>query len=190
MIKHIIYIHGFNSDGDGWKADALRKHFPNKEVIAPDFPAAPKQVMEQLKALLATRKPEECLLIGTSLGGFYAYIISAQYAIPAWLFNPSLAPYQTLDDRGIGQFYTWKKQRPYLFKKVYLTQLADLKNSSDKQIKHELLQFYIATDDDILDHSTLAQQFPSNSIHYYDKAGHSFSKFEKVLKQNKNNLAF
>ncbi len=184
-IETFIYIHGFNSDGDGWKAKALQKHFPDAKIIAPDFPANPLEVMIQLDLILDNLSPENTIIIGTSLGGFYAYVCSAKYNLPVWLFNPSLSPYLTLNDRGIGQFSTWTKKRPYLFLAKYLDTLKQLKIEADKKINYINLRFFIATDDDVLDHSQLNNQYPSAFFQWFDEAGHSFSKFEKVLKAEK-----
>lgn len=176
-----LYIHGFNSDGDGWKAQALRRQFPESQVIAPDLPANPLEVM-QLLGRVVTTSTAPIQLIGTSLGGFYAYCLSAQFQLPAWLFNPSLEPYKTLNDRGIGDFKTWTKQRDYRFKADYLAPLQLLRSQADYEVQVESLRFFLADDDDILDHSSLAQQFPKADIRWFSGAGHGFSKFEKVLK--------
>ena len=185
MPKTFIYIHGFNSDGDGWKAKALKRHFPEDKVIAPDFDADPMKVMAKLDGIIRDLQPKNTHILGTSLGGFYAYICCAKYGIKASLFNPSLAPFYTLDDRGIGQFYTWTKKRSYLFKETYLPMLAKLKKDADKQVNPLKCHFYLATDDAILDHSQMSQLYPDIAIDWFDHAGHSFSKFEKVLVQLK-----
>jgi len=177
-----IYIHGFNSDGNGWKARALEQHFPKARIIAPDFPANPVEVMKQLDEILETLIPTNTFLLGTSLGGFYAYICSAKYNMKAYLFNPSLEPYHTLNDRGIGHFSTWTKQRSYIFLADYLLLLKQMKQRADHTVNIKNISFFLATDDDVLDHSKINEQFPKANIEWFDKAGHSFSKFEKVLK--------
>ncbi|RMF02406.1 MAG: alpha/beta fold hydrolase [Bacteroidetes bacterium] len=179
-----LYLHGFNSDGDGWKARALRKHFSAATVLAPDLPAEPYAVVAQLEDLLSPL-PEQLVVLGTSLGGFYAYFLSAQWQVPALLFNPSLQPYHTLEGRGVGQFQTWTKQRDYHFKRAYLAQLRQLKKLADTRIDVKRLRFFLATDDDLLDHRHLPELYPEAYISWIDGAGHGFSKFEKVLKQAK-----
>lgn len=185
MQQTLLYIHGFNSDGDGWKAKALERHFPNAKVIAPDFGANPEDVMKQLDGIFSQLTLANTHIFGTSLGGFYAYVCCAKYGVKTSLFNPSLTPFHTLDDRGIGQFYTWTKKRPYLFKKAYLPVLRLLKKEADAQIQASNCHFYLATDDDVLDHSQLSTLYPAIAVDWFDNAGHSFSKFEKVLVQLK-----
>lgn len=178
-----LYIHGFNSDGDGWKAAALRRQFPTATVLAPDLPADPQAVITLLEELVTADRP--LWLIGTSLGGFYAYYLSAKYQLPALLFNPSLSPHITLQGRGIGHFKTWTKQRDYHFLEDYLPVLAQLKTQAQALAQDQLLRFFLAEDDAVLDHRQLPTHFPASEINWYSEAGHGFSKFEKVLKTSK-----
>ncbi len=178
----IFYLHGFNSDGGGWKTAALQKHFPAARVLSPDLPADPAQVMQLLEATL---KDVELpvYLFGTSLGGFYALCLSARYELRAFLFNPSLQPHQTLH-RGIGTWETFVKKRPYVFRPTYLSVLEQLTAEARLRLQPRLLHFFLATDDDILDLKPIPEQFPNAaSIRWYDDCGHSFSLFEKALKE-------
>ena len=180
----LCYLHGFASDGGGWKAQALAQFFPQAKIISPDLPANPKAVISSTKPLLEQAE-RPLFLFGTSLGGFYAYYFSALLHCPAFLFNPSLRPHQTLD-RGIGHWTTFKKGRSYTFKREYLDQLATLKDEADQLIDPNLLYFYLAEDDDILDLSSIPNLFPDAAeLKWYPNCGHSFSKFEKVLKELK-----
>lgn len=177
-----LYLHGFNSDGGGWKVDALQRVFPQAHVLSPDLPADPAEAMALLHAQVQAAA-EPPLFIGTSLGGFYAYCLCAAYQRPAYLFNPSLQPHETLV-RGIGRFRTWTKGRDYHFRADYLPILAELKAEADARIDPGLLHFFLATDDDVLDLTPIPQQFPTAAtLRWYDGAGHAFSKFEKALKE-------
>ncbi len=183
---NFLYLHGFNSDGDGWKAQALRQRFPASSVFAPDLPAQPSAVLRLLEELLLTiptTSDTPLVLLGTSLGGFYAYYLSAVKGLPALLFNPSLQPHETLDDRGIGEFQTWTKGRDYHFKVEYLLELAQLKQEAEKKVDVSRLRFFLAEDDEVLDLNRIPANYPEASIRWYSKAGHGFSVFEKVLKE-------
>lgn len=179
-----LYLHGFNSDGDGWKAEALRRQFPRTKVNAPDLPASPREVVDWIANYVAAT-PEPVTFLGTSLGGFYAFYASALYRRPALLFNPSLFPDQTLDDRGIGEFLTWTKGRPYPFKREYLPELALLREKAFAKHDPRLLRFFLAEDDDVLDLQPIPKLFPTADVRWFSGAGHGFRKFEKVLKMGK-----
>lgn len=177
---NLIYFHGFNSDGHGWKFQALRKHFKTFQVHSPDLPAAPFAVVDVIKPIVdhAGGSP---YFVGTSLGGFYAYYFSALYDAPGFLFNPSIRPHQTLR-RGIGQHQTFTKGRPYHFKESHLKDLAALKHQADARVNPANLNFFLATDDDVLDLSAIPGLFPNaNFLKWYDGVGHGFSGFREVI---------
>lgn len=176
----IIYFHGFNSDGHGWKFQALRKHFKGFKVHSPDLPAAPLQVVQTIKPIIEAA-PGEVYLVGTSLGGFYAYYFSAIFGFPCFLFNPSIRPHETLH-RGIGLHKTFTKGRDYDFRESYLEDLKGLKEEADKKIMETNLNFFLATDDDILDLTPIPGLFPkANYLEWFEEAGHGFSRFREVL---------
>ncbi len=180
----LIYLHGFASDGGGWKAAALQKHFPGATVVSPDLPADPAAVVQQLADLLRELHAP-IYVFGTSLGGFYALFLSARYGLPAFLFNPSIRPDQTLV-RGIGKWETFIKKRPYHFEPGYLNTLAELRTTMQPDIQPALLHLFLATDDEILDLQLVEAAFPTAaSIRWYDRTGHSFTTFEKALKEIK-----
>lgn len=183
-IMSLLYLHGFNSDGAGWKSAALARHFPGRLLLAPDLPPDPAAVVSTLEALMA-EAPAPVYVFGSSLGGFYAYYLSARYGCPAFLFNPSMQPHLTLH-RGIGAWETYLKKRPYVFEAAYLDTLATLAGEADALADPALLHFFLATDDDILDHSALPARFPNAaSLRWYDRCGHRFDKFERALKEIK-----
>lgn len=180
----IFYLHGFNSDGGGWKVDALHKHFPTADIISPDLPADPARVVSLLEKLLAQTAAPYCFF-GTSLGGFYAYYLSARYAAPAFLFNPSLQPDTTLQ-RGIGQWRTFRKQRNYHFLPTYLHTLLHIRKEAQRWLRPGLLYFFLSTDDDILDLSGIPSAYPdAAALRWYERSGHGFDKFEMALKEIK-----
>lgn len=180
----LLYLHGFNSDGGGFKYDRLRKKFKSSKVLSPDLPAEPNAVIALVDPLI---KQQEGITycIGTSLGGFYTYYFAAKYQTPCFLFNPSLKPHRTLD-RGIGIWETFHKKRPYVFKKEYLEQLRLLKEEADQKVQSKHLNFFLAEDDDILDLSGIPNLYPdANTIEWYADTGHSFIRFPDTFSRMK-----
>jgi predicted esterase YcpF (UPF0227 family) len=176
----IIYFHGFNSDGQGYKFDLLQQTFPEATVLGPDLPADPAEVIQTISEL--TKNADGPLIgVGTSLGGFYAYYFCAKWQQPCFLYNPSMRPHQTLH-RGVGHHKTWIKGRDYHFKAAFLDTLAQLKAEADANIRPELLHFFLAKDDDVLDLHPIPGLFPNAGyLEWYDKAGHPFSRFGETM---------
>ncbi len=98
----IIYLHGFNSGGRSHKAAWLREHLAPLPVFAPDYPA--HRAREALRVLrkfirrLRRENPRDrrLMLIGSSLGGFWAQRLAPEFDASMVLINPSVRPDETL----------------------------------------------------------------------------------------------
>lgn len=98
----IIYLHGFNSGGRSHKAGWLRVQLAPVPVFAPDYPA--HRANEALRVLrkfirrLRRENPNDgkLMLIGSSLGGFWAQRLAPEFGACIVLINPSLRPDETL----------------------------------------------------------------------------------------------
>jgi len=82
-MSNIIFIHGLESSGHGFKGNLFRKLIP--EIIAPDFTAFTPEI--PLETLLKTRMNElenilmnktNWIIIGSSFGGLMACIFTLQ----------------------------------------------------------------------------------------------------------------
>jgi len=88
----ILYIHGFNSSGQSGKAQEVAEISPEEQVIAPDLPWQPEKAIALLEQLVQTHLDEKILLIGSSLGGYYAQYLGWRFEYPVVLINPALDP--------------------------------------------------------------------------------------------------
>ena len=89
-----MYIHGFMSGANGAKQKQLQKHFKNRyHVIAPEVDADPDKALSILNAIIEKEKPE--IIIGTSLGGWMAYMCDSGDA-ELIIVNPCTTPNNTL----------------------------------------------------------------------------------------------
>jgi predicted esterase YcpF (UPF0227 family) len=99
----IINIHGFNSTGNNSKLQWLRNNNHGHDVYSPTFDYKnedPTNILNHLinkVSLCDSSKIYVQYVIGSSLGGFYAYALQSVYpCIKAILINPSLLPFITL----------------------------------------------------------------------------------------------
>ena len=181
----IFYFHGFASSENSWKIGELKRHVPKETVTAPTLPVDPAEVVKRFEQQNTENgKPE--LVIGSSLGGFYAYYASARFHIPAVLINPSTTPWETLKEHtGINKrYYTGE---PFEWKKQYLDTLKKMGDEIDGfEKKHRLLHFFLSKDDEVLDHSGIPGEFPNaGSIRFFDNCRHSFTRFAEIIPEIK-----
>lgn len=92
----ILYIHGFASCGIGQKSRLLRDYFGRDRVLAPDLPDQPLAAAACLEGLL--ERHDIRLLIGSSLGAYFATWLNRRRSLPAVLINPAIAPSLLLED--------------------------------------------------------------------------------------------
>jgi len=129
----ILNLHGFASAGSGRKAKWLRELFPEEKVISPDLPIAPRKVVKKCLHILEkhgdSTQEKRDFIVGTSLGGFYAYHLSAVTQTPCLLINPSLIPFITMTSR-IGEQKNLKTGDSFIWERSYLKDLAKLFQAS------------------------------------------------------------
>jgi predicted esterase YcpF (UPF0227 family) len=124
----LIYIHGFNSSGESSKANDLRLLFPNIEIISPSLPMDPFKAIQQLEKLITQNQNFPLILIGTSLGGFYAKTLCEKWGLSGILINPSIVPHIGLQDK-VGVQTNYGTGEAHEFKEEYLHTLESLYNT-------------------------------------------------------------
>lgn len=87
---HIVYLHGLDSDPSATKAHLTRTFAQSKQVhvSVPDLNIPPQAVVHTLLSLIDA----DTVLIGSSLGGYFANLLSDLTGVPAVLLNPSIRP--------------------------------------------------------------------------------------------------
>ena len=107
-MKKILYIHGFGSAGSTGTATIMRNLLYEKDVrvISPDVPTSPAEALPFLKSFVEQEQPD--LIIGTSMGGFYAEQLRGYKRI---LVNPSFHMARLLTFRGLGNYEFQNKRQ-------------------------------------------------------------------------------
>ena len=83
---NVWYLHGLESKAGGPKVDYLRK--VSDKVFAPEIKYTNPNTFDVLLNLAKDDKPD--LIIGSSMGGYYADAIASHLGINVLLFNPAL----------------------------------------------------------------------------------------------------
>ena len=91
---NILYLHGFQSSALSIKGQQLKDYctlYTSYTVHLPDLNMPPLQVIETISDLI--RQLDDVVLVGSSLGGFYATQLVAKHSVPAVLINPAMRPW-------------------------------------------------------------------------------------------------
>lgn len=88
----IIYLHGLDSGVNANKAIITADYAKTLgiDTIRPDLNVSPEEVVAKLTALI--KENPNCVLVGSSLGGYFATLLSDMTGVPAVLLNPSIRP--------------------------------------------------------------------------------------------------
>jgi predicted esterase YcpF (UPF0227 family) len=173
-MSKILYLHGFASCGEGNKSALLKNHFGEDAVIAPDLPFAPLDAVAFIEEIVENSAFD--LLIGSSLGGFYATYFAEKYRMKAVLINPSTQPWQTL-----AAYVGWQKrycdEEVFEFKAIYLEQLKLLQVSVQNGDYLLLLQ----SKDEVLDYSKAHSLYNAHRVIVEYGGNHRFENLDDYL---------
>lgn len=178
----IIYLHGFRSTGNSGKTQTLKAIFPKHRVIGCDYsPHCPSLANQELRELIATEEhnsDENIVVIGTSLGGFWARWMAKEFGIKALLINPSLHPDTTLptgsfevyDTSGSNIHVTQNDITAFKAYKVNPDQANDLKCT-----------VWVAMNDELLDAKSIIDELDNlHDVVVFESGGHRFSQFAEM----------
>lgn len=93
----ILNIHGYKGSADNSACLVLKEM--GFDVISSqiDYDAeSPEKILEKLSEIISEIHPD--YIVGTSLGGFFALLLSIESKIPTILVNPCIMPFITLTE--------------------------------------------------------------------------------------------
>ncbi len=177
----LLFIHGFLSSSKSSKAQKLKCYLQaqgrENEWLCPDLSANPEKAMQQLRALIQSCK-QPLKLVGSSLGGFYATILSEEFDLKAILINPAVKAGSVLESR-IGVHKAWHSDDNIIFTQ----QDVDALNNMDViQIsKPNNFLVMLEKEDETLDYRWALERYKDCNQLVFNGGNHSFSRFEQVL---------
>lgn len=177
----ILHLHGFASAGEGTKAQLLRQAFPDEPVISPTLNSDPEQAVETIKSYCCqcpSNNPP--LIVGISLGGFYALVTNALYGYPAVVINPSLEPHYSLRQQ-LGKNVNLATGETFCLTERHL-QCLETYTKYLSRMSVDRIMLIVALDDQVLPPQAAISRFrQAYAIVPFEKAGHRFEPFEEVI---------
>jgi uncharacterized protein len=129
----IAYLHGLESDNKGAKNDFLRTI---AEVYDPAINYHENSIYSKILKNVKEFKPD--FIIGSSMGGYFAYEIAKTLAIPALLFNPALHS-RSFDPDMNGLAGAWNNPKMHIVfgrKDKVIDPAETLKIINSKRVSH------------------------------------------------------
>ncbi|HFU77618.1 MAG TPA: hypothetical protein ENK90_01500 [Epsilonproteobacteria bacterium] len=173
-MSKILYLHGFSSCGEGNKSTELKRYFSDEMILSPNLPFSPLEAIAAIEIFLKDEKID--LIIGSSLGGFYATYIAEKYQCKAILLNPSTHPWETL-----SSYVGWQKRfcdnKEFEFKAEYLEAFKLLQKTPSLGEYLVLLQ----SEDEVLDYTKAQSLYNKHKIVVEYGGNHRFENIDEYM---------
>ena len=176
MPTSVLYIHGFASCGQGNKSRLLSQHYGDDWVSSPDLPVAPADAIHLLQDIIEQKRID--LLVGASLGGYYAEYLNGKFAIPTVLINPSTRPFDTLA-AYLGSNTNWCSGEQFAWPPEYLQQLQQMYRHEVPLDERYLV--LLQTADDVLDYELAARRYEQQQVIVERGGNHRFENLGDYL---------
>ncbi len=183
---HLLYLHGFRSSPRSVKAQqvgavvqALQQQGQNITWACPQLPPSPRQAVAELEALVALWPRDTMVVIGSSLGGFYATVLAERLGCRAAVINPAVAPARDLA-RHIGEQTAFHNPADrFFFRPEFITEFEAL---APYPVRHpERYWALIAQGDEVLDWREMVSHYEGARIRLLDGSDHAVSDFPQHL---------
>src|SRR5688572_18097765 len=175
----LIYIHGFNSSAQSFKARLLRERTVAlgraAEFRCPELDHRPSRAIEQLDEVIEHADAPVCL-VGSSLGGYYATDLAEKHAVRAALVNPAVRPYDLLA-AYIGPQRNLYTSAGYEFPAEHLGALRAL----DVPVTPGRYLLLVATGDEVLDYRMATSKYQGCEQIVVRGGDHGFAGFENYV---------
>lgn len=178
----ILYLHGFRSSPKSFKARLMQEHFQaqgkSAQFVCPQLPVSPHAAIQMARELCESVPPDALVLVGSSLGGFYATALAEDLGCRAVLLNPAITPARDLE-KHVGIQPAWHSDEQLDFRAEYVDELGPI---ARERISHPERYFLIAaTGDEVLDWRQMVAHYPGARHKIIEGSDHGLSDFAQYI---------
>jgi len=178
----VLYLHGFLSSPQSKKAqqtlDFCEKSGLKGRILVPQMGNGPAETIDQLQALIHRHKHNPLVLIGSSLGGYYATYLSEEYGFPAVLINPAVKPFE-LWETHLGRHKNYYTDEIHTVTREHIEELKKLEVPVLSQAQNFMV--LIQAGDETLDYRQAVEKFSESNCIVHPNGNHSYENFDLEL---------
>ena len=180
MSGSILYIHGFNSAPESKKASQLTSVMQRmglgEQLRVPALHHHPRQAIAQLETAIGELGSP--LLVGSSLGGYYATWLAERHGLKALLVNPAVSPHRMFDgylgtQTNLYSGETWELTHDHV------NALAELEVPAPRDPQR--IQVWLQTADETLDYRYAETYYAACALRIQAGGDHSYQGFARQL---------
>jgi predicted esterase YcpF (UPF0227 family) len=180
--QRVIYLHGFNSSPDSHKARLFAAYCHDQgvhDVLVPALSHDPARALRTLEDCIGGDGASVALLVGSSLGGYYATYLAERHGLKAALINPAVAPCDYLPRAIVGRHRNQYTHEEYEFTLQHVEFLRTLNTREIRDPARYLL--LVQTGDETLDYRLAVRLYAGSRQIVQEGGSHSFENFAAVL---------
>ena len=134
--------------------------------------------MRSVETIIEKHDSQQIVLVGSSLGGYYAFYLAEKYGLRAVFLNPAIRPYELLRTY-LGNNENSHTHDRYELTRQHLDQLHTMDIAKPAYPENYLL--LIQTGDEVLDYQQAVKKFDSSQQVIITGGSHGFAGFENVV---------
>ncbi len=182
----ILYLHGFKSSPQSFKSQVLERVLTElglgQRWCCPQLPASPAAAIQLCHQLIEQRQlthpSEELIIIGSSLGGYYAHVLAEHWRCKALVLNPAVQAPRDLKTQ-VGTHTMYHSEQPFVFLPEYVDELAAMQIHS---VYNPERYFLLASrDDEVLNYQEMLAFYQDSQGLLLLGSDHGISDFELYL---------
>ena len=177
----IIYLHGFNSDGNSTTIKEIRKEIPGLLSISYDY-INPEIAYEQIELRIedALKKDTNLIIAGTSLGGFWANYFAQKKQLTCVLVNPAIhpsislrkaVPESPLPNYNTGELREFTYENADAYKKFEVPVIAGINRT-----------IVLGKNDEIIDYRKTEEFYRGKGKIILTEEGHRIEDYGRIIK--------
>ena len=176
----LLYLHGFNSSPASKKARQLVRACERlgiaEQLRVPALHHHPRQAIAQCEQAIAELGAP--LLIGSSLGGYYATHLAERHGLKALLINPAVLPH-TRFDGYLGAQQNLYSGETWQLTHEHIQALAELEVAPPQDPQR--FQVWLQTGDETLDYRQAQAWYRACALRIQPGGDHSYQGFAAQL---------
>lgn len=181
---YVLYLHGFLSSPQSVKARQTLAYCEKQgiEIDIPFLKEGPAASLAMLRERLrrGLNRHGSAVLIGSSLGAYYATALADEFGLRAALINPAVRPYLLLRDY-LGEQKNHYSDDIQLVTEAQMQELLDMEVQSLARPQNFLVM--LQTGDETLDYREAAEKYAASKLLIHEGGDHSYVGFEQELPQ-------
>lgn len=181
----VVYLHGFRSSPRSSKAvmtgdsvAAISTIENPIEWYCPQLLASPKVSMGMVEKHINESKYDHLVVIGSSLGGYYANYLAEKYGCKAVALNPAVRAPKELESH-VGMLTSYDTNEPYDFRPEYIDELKALQVQAISNPSRYFLM--AAKGDELLDWREMVEFYQGSQQLVLEGSDHGIADYPAYL---------